>query len=395
MFSTTDENQHKVRRKPINKYFSRQAVTNLEPHLRSLLSDFYARLEQFRGTGQPVELESAFYGYTIDVTSAFAFGKAFGSIQSPDFGLEWQKLFMSWSEMAHLMKQFPWLKRLMESLPEWLIQKMNPGMTLVIQYRQWLEDNLKVVIKEQECQSAGDNGTSTLHDHRTIFHELLASPDLPEEDKRMTRLIDEGMTVIAAGSNTLSWFFKTIFFHILANPSVLARLKAELEDAIPNAMDIPTLLQLEQLPYLDAVIKEGFRLSFGVTHRLQRIAPNETLQYGDYSIPPGTPISMTPPLLHLNRRNFVFPELYDPRRWLQRDSKTMEKYLVNFSRGTRRCPGMNLAKAEIYIVVATMLRRFDLELFETERADVDLCHDFFNPCSRIESKGCRVIIKYV
>lgn len=69
---------------------------------------------------------------------------------------------------------------------------------------------------------------------------------------------------------------------------MMAKLRTELRTVPENA----SWTELEQLPYLSACIAEGNRLSFGVTARVCRIAPDEALQYKDYTIPPGTPVSM-------------------------------------------------------------------------------------------------------
>lgn len=47
------------------------------------------------------------------------------------------------------------------------------------------------------------------------------------------------------------------------------------------------LKELEQLPYLTAVIWEGLRLSFGVVAHLQRISPDQVLRFGEWEIPAG------------------------------------------------------------------------------------------------------------
>jgi len=52
------------------------------------------------------------------------------------------------------------------------------------------------------------------------------------------------------------------------------------------------------------------------------------------------------------------------------------------------CLGINLAYAEIYLTLAAVFQRFDLELVETTREDVDIVHDFFHPSPRLDSKGC-------
>lgn len=45
-------------------------------------------------------------------------------------------------------------------------------------------------------------------------------------------------------------------FHIINNPKVFKRLREELENAIPDPNQMPTLEQLEKLPYLDACMQE-------------------------------------------------------------------------------------------------------------------------------------------
>ncbi len=53
----------------------------------------------------------------------------------------------------------------------------------------------------------------------------------------------------------------------------------------------------------------------------------------------------------------------------------------------------SLAYAELYLVTATVFRRFDYELYETTRRDMDLAHDFGVPHAALDSKGVRVIVK--
>ena len=226
----------------------------------------------------------------------------------------------------------------------------------------------------------------------TIFEELLNS-DLPPEEKTLQRLQDEGQTVVAAGQVTTAYYLKTTAFHLIANPDILAKLKAELEEAMPNPDKIPPQSELEQLPYLRAVVLEGFRKSYGVTHRLQRISPDTPLQFREWVIPPGTPVGMTSIFMHDNPEKFPDPYAFQPERWMSKDGDRAEKYLVNFSRGTRQCLGMNLAYAEIYMTLAAVFRRFDFEFFETTRQDADVAHDFFNPQPKKGSRGVRVFVK--
>lgn len=154
----------------------------------------------------------------------------------------------------------------------------------------------------------------------------------------------------------------------------------------------PTWSQLEQLPYLTAVITEALRIGYGVSHRLQRLFPNTVLQYKDYAIPTMTPVSMTTVLIHDDPSLFPDPRTFKPERFLE--SPHLKRYLVPFSRGSRQCAGLNMAYAEFYLGLAAVWApgRFRWELFETDISDVETKHDFLNTSPRLDSKGIRVTV---
>ena len=239
----------------------------------------------------------------------------------------------------------------------------------------------------------GKNSEHQTATHPTIFHELLNS-DLSPEEKSLSRLVDEGQTIVGAGQVTTAHFLRLASYHLLANPEILQQLKAELASTNPKGEGLPPLAKLEQLPYLSAVISESFRMSYGVSSRLQRVSPEAPLIFREWVIPPGTPVGMTSIFIHDNPKYFPEPHKFRPDRWLKADSKErLDKYLVNFSKGTRSCLGINLARAEIYLTLAAVFNQFDMELYKTTREDVDIVHDFFNPSARTDSKGVRVLIK--
>lgn len=154
----------------------------------------------------------------------------------------------------------------------------------------------------------------------------------------------------------------------------------------------PKWQQLEQLPYLTAVITESLRIGYGVSHRLQRLFPDTVFQYNGYALPPMTPVSMTTIFLHDNPTFFPDPRTFRPERFLEQPS--LRKYLIPFSRGSRQCAGLNLAYCELYLTLAAVFApgRFTLELFETDISDVETKHDFLNTSPRLDSKGIRVTV---
>lgn len=122
-------------------------------------------------------------------------------------------------------------------------------------------------------------------------------------------------------------------------------------------------------------------------------------------------MSMTSIFMHMNPEIFPRPREFVPERWLDYSSspsssdgssssaddgtkKQKSNYLVNFSKGTRGCLGQHLASAEIHLTLAAVFsgKRFDLELYQTTREDVDVEHDFFNPQPKKGAVGVRVFV---
>lgn len=111
-----------------------------------------------------------------------------------------------------------------------------------------------------------------------------------------------------------------------------------------------------------AVVREGLRLSYGVTTRLPRVA-HEEIQYKEYTIPAGvclppqrptalirqvklthvqTPVSETPYFVLMHPSIFPDPSTFKPERWLDpaAKDKKLDRYLVSFGKGSRQCLGM-------------------------------------------------------
>ena len=228
---------------------------------------------------------------------------------------------------------------------------------------------------------------------------------LPAEETKIPRLTDEAFIVVGAGTTTTTWTLSLIHYYLLKNPAILRKLKAELAAALPDANATLSLTELEHLPYLNGVIKEGLRFAYGISTRSQRISREPFIVNDgskDWTIPPNTPISMTSVLIHHNEKIFPNSKEFNPERWI--DNPRLDKYLVSFSKGSRQCVGMNLAYAELYLALTAVWRRYGStdakrdddvgvhELFETTDRDVEIETDWFLPVVQPGSQGIRVKI---
>lgn len=353
VFGTPGHDLHRLRRGALNRFFSKASVTKLEPMIHKAVEKLCAQLESHAGTGNPVKMNNAFSCMTTDVVTEYAFAKSYNFLDSPTFEPNFHRAIIAGSDMGPWIKQLPCLIALMNSLPKWIVMKINPKAAIFLQFQEDIRRQIREVqnnIAEGKTQSVSS---------KTIFHELLTG-DLPAQEKRIERLWQEGQIVVGAGTETTAWTLSAIVFYLLDNPSILARLQEELKHAIPDddASQRVTWSQLEQLPYLSAVISEGLRLSYGVSTRLQRINPLGPLHFTarsgrddttgkkrlvEYAIPQGTPVGMTATLIHTHPELFPDPHVFRPERWLDENGKRhhdLDRYILSFSRGSRQCIGI-------------------------------------------------------
>lgn len=132
--------------------------------------------------------------------------------------------------------------------------------------------------------------------------------------------------------------------------------------------------------------------------RLPRVSRNAAIQYQSWRIPEGAVVSMDAYHMHTNASIFPAPNEFNPDRWLSNPHRTnsehpLSYYLVSFARGSRVCLGQHLAMMDMYVALATLFRRHKLQLFETDRSDVDFQVDLVRAMPKWESKGVRIIIK--
>lgn len=384
-FGTVGHTLHRRRRAAFSHFFSKASVRRLEPVVQSRVDVLCEKLSERMDTGSPVDMVHGYSALTQDVITEYCFSNCRNILEMKDFSPWHYEFVQKPAEISHMIKQFPYMLPIISRLPDWCIRATSP---LIAQLRAY---QLEFTSQVQKILSHTDKTGS--ESHPTVFHSLRDDPDLPLSEKTLPRLVDEALSIVAAGTLTSTHMMSMTTYHILANPLVFGRLMAELEKAIPDAATACSLQNLEQIPYLSAVINEGLRISHGTVHRLQRVHPDNALIFKDWTIPPGTPVGMDSLYLHNDPAVFPDSRTFDPSRWMGPEREQRQKHLFNFGRGTRQCVGMNLALAEIHMTLATVFRRLGpkMQLYDTNRErDVDVKHDWFNTNPSLESRGVRV-----
>jgi cytochrome P450 len=180
-----------------------------------------------------------------------------------------------------------------------------------------------------------------------------------------------------AGSETTAISLSSVFYYLLKNPRCMEEVYRELDTKAREGFfgdyenGLVTWTESQNLPYLDACIKEAFRLHPAPGLTLERIVPPQGADIAGHFIKGGTIVGCSAWVMH--RRKEIFGEdveVYRPERWLvdegkdkeaeEKRIKEMTGTMLQFGAGARTCIGKNISLLEMYKVVPTLLRRFEV-----------------------------------
>ena len=326
-FSTIEYDLHKLRSGALRNMFSKKRIFQLEPLITKKVDACIARLNAFKSSGDVVDLRLLFTCLTTDIITEYNLARSYDLLSTPDLSPAWRTTFESALRNYHLFKHFPVLWPVVRAVPYRIITFLSPDFNLILNFER---DN------QNQARAAIDRSSEEKdYEHTSVFRELLSS-DLPPTEKIHARLWQEAQSLVGAGTETTANTLGFIIFSLLSAPEKMARLTDELHE-LTDRHNPASLQQLEQLPYLTAVIQEGLRLAMGVVARIIRVSPSQALSYKAYKFPAGTAVSMDIMTLHHDPHVFPDPEVFEPERWM--DGKLSREALFTFSKGPRMCVG--------------------------------------------------------
>ncbi|PYH49237.1 cytochrome P450 [Aspergillus saccharolyticus JOP 1030-1] len=382
LFSTEGHELHRDRRRVLGQFFKKHAILQIEPALRTNIELLLRHFAAVVGSADCLELHTAFQCFTADTLSQYCFGRqqGFHYLEDAELAPTW-KLRINWMfEFCRMNRHLPFLVSLARRWPA-MAEKLCPPFGYIMGMEQDVKSFVRHAIHQHQqppCTTSPSYPQDS--NQQAIYPSILADPAVPPSEKTPSRLADDAIFLMMAGTDAPAQALAITIFHILDNEAVHRKLRAELCANIADASTVPALERLERLPFLSATIKEGLRLSSLVTTRLPRLAPNETLHYKQWQIPAGTPVSMSTYFILRDPHIFPAPTRFHPERWLlddPADVQRLQRYLVPASKGTLGCLGQNMNSAWMHLVLGTLFRRYELALHDTRRANVEMARDNF------------------
>ncbi|KAL0336970.1 UNVERIFIED_CONTAM: Iridoid oxidase [Sesamum calycinum] len=259
--------------------------------------------------------------------------------------------FMEWNGKPNLSDTFGFLKwvdpqGIRRNTEKYLGQLLNLSSGFVkerIQERQ--------LGRKQESKDFLDALLEYQGDGKRTFDKL--------SEKNVTIMILE---MFFGGTETTSGTIQWAMAELLRNPKSMSRLKTELYQVVGKSRPVQED-DLNELPYLQAVVKETMRLHPSLPLLLPRNAIQDT-EFMGYIIPKDTMVILNAWAIHRDPDSWEDPFSFRPDRFLNSniDNKGQHYELIPFGSGRRSCVGMLLGDKMISLTLALLIQAFDWEL---------------------------------
>ncbi|KAF9254840.1 cytochrome P450 [Marasmius fiardii PR-910] len=363
--------EHASRRKLWNRGLSWEALREHEADLCKRVGELSEAIrnevQKQKGEGRHVDIGKWFEYFTFDFMGKLAFGQ--GSQMVKEGGDK--------TGLLEEIKKFGWIRAFLSNVP-WLFQ---------LAHKLPFTSNKLLFVRDygMNCaQRRVQEGAMK----KDLWYYLNDEANLEKTKPPLSNVLADGMVAVIAGSDTSAGVMGIVLWCILAHPEWYARVEKEVDAAIgedlEEGFDYAELAS--KLPCLEACISESLRLHPVVPTNGPRQVPTGSggRIVSEFFLPEGTQVYVPPYSIQRNPEYFSpAPDSFSPERWMS--SSDGKPYTTNrnaylaFSFGPANCVGRNLAKMQITLVLALLMKRFRFRFaagFDWERWPAGL-RDFF------------------
>lgn len=332
----------------------------------------YGRLRATAESGQAFEIGQSLSAFTVDVTSALAFGHDLNTLERGDDALQ-----------EHLHRVFHMTnRRLFFSFPYWRYFKLPADRAL----DRSMEEIEKAVTGFMEETRRRIAARPELRESPENFLEGMIAAQETEGTFSDEEIMGNVFTLLLAGEDTTSHSMAWTIWSLARRPAIQAKWAEEARDVLGDQPYATEYEAVEGFRYGEGVLRESMRLTPVVP--ITGLEPLADTEVEGVQIPAGTRLF----LLHryAGLQSTVRAEEFKPERWLDDDEELPvpdQKSFLTFGAGPRFCPGRNLAFLEAKTALGMIARNFEIELDPTAAPVTELLGFTMSP------KGLRVRLR--
>ncbi|KIW34406.1 uncharacterized protein PV07_01184 [Cladophialophora immunda] len=349
--SLRDNNLHSLLRSKLLPGYSGKDIDGLHESIDQQVTKFIHFIEgKYLSTEidfRPVDFARKIQFLTLDLISTFALGRTFGFMDRDGDLYDYIKTTEESLPLMQMIALLPWLLSVLQSP---LFKVIRPTHTDAVGL-----GKVMGIAKEIVAERYGDS--------KIVKRDMLGSfvaHGLTQKDAE-----SESLVQIVAGSDTTATVIRIGIFHASTSPLVCQKLQEEIDKGVKTGQISSPIKDTEAraLPYLQAFIKECFRIWPPITGIVPRSSETEAVVCG-FRIPPNTNVGWSARSVMRDRNVFGDDaDLFSPERWLRAQGeqlRIMENTVeLIFGQGKWGCLGKPIALLELNKVFVELLRRFD------------------------------------
>ncbi|XP_027191382.1 geraniol 8-hydroxylase-like [Cicer arietinum] len=202
-----------------------------------------------------------------------------------------------------------------------------------------------------------------------MLNTLLNISSQNNTSMNLTQIQHLCLTLFVGGTDTIASTLEWAMAELLKNEKAMSKAKQELEQIIGKGKALEES-DIARLPYLQAVIKETFRLHPAVPFLIPRKA-NANVEICGYTIPKDAQVFVNVWAMGRNSSIWENANLFSPERFLtsEIDYKGHHFELIPFGAGRRICPGLPLAVRTLYLMLGSLINCFNWKLEDGFKID--------------------------
>ena len=315
--------------------------------LQDITSRLHRRWARAAQRDEVIDMTDDLRRYTVDVTSALAFGENPNTIEVEGDRIQQQLevIFPAIMRRAFSpVRYWNWVRLAQD-------RRLDRALTEVRAYA-------NERIAASRARLAADPGGTTTN----ALEALLLAQD--EQGLTESEVISNVITLLVAGedttSNSLAW---TMQF-LAADPALQQRMHARAVGHLGDAAVCPDHETLHALDDFEPLALEAMRLKPVVP--FNSFTTTRPTVLGDLDLPAHAKLFFIKRPAMLDEKNFAEPLRYDPERWRRGrgdgSAAHEQRAFAQFGAGPRVCPGRHLATLEMRLVLSMLLRNFEVEL---------------------------------
>lgn len=354
---TTWHRHRRIIQPSFHNHFLKEALSSCIPELMDRLMGAWEERE-----GSDIDMATHFSALFLDIIGKVAFSHEFRAMEEVE---EWGKDEKCEVELKDPLGMYSSLMpspvRMLlvnlhlHRLEKYLIPSAHKG-------TQSLKRAVKAVVKNAHdgYKNRDDASTKPKCLLEMLFDAKDPQPGSRNQPLTHTELEEEIKTFLVAGHETTATLCVWAIYCLIQHPEVQERVLEDITKHCPKEGEI-TLESFAHMDYFEAFLKEVLRMypSVGMIVR----NTNEPVNILGDIIPPHTRVVLPIYLLHRHPKYWTDPESFKPERWLhgeRRDDKFHHFAYLPFSAGFRNCIGQRFAMWEMKLVLAPLLRKFEV-----------------------------------